>query len=117
MNKDKWSSMPPDIQKTIDGMSLEYIDKYASMWNDVEKSGKQFLLNRGNKIITLSKEEDARWVKAAQPIFNTYVKKMKEKGLPGEEALKFAQDYLATEKKGAAAPAKAPTKAKAPAKK
>jgi TRAP-type C4-dicarboxylate transport system substrate-binding protein len=87
------------------------------MWDDVEKSGKQFLIKRGNTIITLSKEEDARWVKAAQPIYNTYVKKMKEKGLPGEEALKFAQDYLATEKKGAAAPAKAPTKAKAPAKK
>lgn len=99
LNKDKWNSMPPDIQKTVDALSQEYIDKYAAMWDDVEKSGKQFLLKRGNKIITLSKEEDARWVKAAQPIFNNYVKKMKEKGLPGEEALKFAQDYLKSHRK------------------
>jgi len=94
MNKDKWNSMPPDIQKIIDAMSSEYIEKYAAMWDDIEKSGKAYLVKRGNKIISLSKEEEARWVAKAQPIFDDYVKKMKEKGLPGEEALKFAMDYL-----------------------
>jgi len=94
MNKDKWNSMPPDIQKIIDAMSPEYIEKYAAMWDDIEKSGKAYLVKRGNKIISLSKEEEARWVAKAQPIFDDYVKKMKEKGLPGEEALKFAMDYL-----------------------
>ena len=94
LNKDKWNSMPPDIQKIIDAMSPEYIDKYAAMWDDIEKSGKAYLVKRGNKIISLSKEEEARWVAKAQPIFDDYVKKMKEKGLPGEEALKFAMDYL-----------------------
>jgi TRAP-type transport system periplasmic protein len=117
LNKDKWNEMPPDVQKIVDGLSQEYIEKYAAMWDDVEKSGKEFLLKRGNKIISLSREEDAKWVKAAQPIFISYVKKMKEKGLPGEEALKFAQDYLAAAKKGAAAPAKVPAKAPAPARK
>ena len=94
LNKDKWNSMPPDIQKIIDAMSPEYIDKYAAMWDDIEKSGKAYLVKRGNKIISLSKEEETRWVAKAQPIFDDYVKKMKEKGLPGEEALKFAMDYL-----------------------
>jgi TRAP-type C4-dicarboxylate transport system substrate-binding protein len=94
MNKDKWNSMPPDIQKIIDTMSPEYIEKYAAMWDDIEKSGKAYLVKRGNKIISLSKEEETRWVAKAQPIFDDYVKKMKEKGLPGEEALKFAMDYL-----------------------
>lgn len=94
MNKNKWNSMPPDIQKIIDDLSPEYIEKYAAMWDDISKSGKAYLEKRGQKIITLSKEEEARWVKAAQPIFDEYVKKMKEKGLPGEEALKFCVDYL-----------------------
>lgn len=94
MNKDKWNSFPPDIQKIIDTMSVEYIEKYAAMWDDIEKSGKAYLLKRGNKINTLSKEEEAKWVEKAQPIFDDYVKKMKEKGLPGDEALKFARDYL-----------------------
>jgi len=94
MNKDKWNSLPPDIQKIIDTMSTEYIDKYAAMWDDIEISGKAYLVKRGNKINTLSKEEEAKWVEKAQPIFDDYVKKMKEKSLPGDEALKFARDYL-----------------------
>jgi TRAP-type C4-dicarboxylate transport system substrate-binding protein len=94
MNKDKWNSLPPDIQKIVDDMSKEYIEKYAAMWDDIEKSGKAYLEKRGNKIITLSKEEEAKWVEKAQPILDDYVKKMKEKSLPGEEALKFARDYL-----------------------
>ena len=94
MNKDKWNSLPPDIQKIIDTMSKEYIEKYAAMWDDIEISGKAYLVKRGNKINTLSKEEEAKWVEKAQPIFDDYVKKMKEKGLPGDEALKFARDYL-----------------------
>jgi hypothetical protein len=64
------------------------------MWDDIEISGKAYLVKRGNKITTLSKEEEAKWVEKAQPIFDDYVKKMKEKGLPGDEALKFARDYL-----------------------
>jgi TRAP-type transport system periplasmic protein len=94
MNKDKWNSLPPDIQKIIDNLSPEYIEKYATMWDDIEKSGKAYLVKRGNKIISLSKEEEAKWVAKAQPIFDDYVKRMKEKGLPGDEALKFAVDYL-----------------------
>ena len=44
----------------------------------------------GAKITTLSKEEEARWVeKGAKPLIEEYAKHMKEKGLPGDEAVKF----------------------------
>ncbi len=94
MNKDKWNSLPPDVQKVVDQMNLEYADKYAAMWDDIEKHGKEYMIKRGAKIITLSKEEEARWIEKAQPLFEEYVKKMKEKNLPGDEALKFVRDYL-----------------------
>jgi TRAP-type transport system periplasmic protein len=94
MNKDTWESLPPDIQKVIDQLSVEYADKYAAMWDDIDKHGKEYVLKKGEKIISLSKEEEAKWVEKAEPLFDEYVKKMKEKGLPGEEALKFVRDYL-----------------------
>ncbi len=94
MNKKKWNSLPPDIQKIIDGMCPEYIEKYAAMWDDIEKHGKEYVVKRGNRIITLSKDEEAKWIEKAQPLFDDYTKRMKEKGLPGEEALKFIRDYL-----------------------
>jgi TRAP-type C4-dicarboxylate transport system substrate-binding protein len=99
MNKDKWNSLPPDVQKVIDEMSREYIDKYAAMWDDIEKSGKNYMLKRGDRISSLSKAEEARWVQKAQPLFDDYVNRMKEKGLPGAEALKFVRDYLKPYKK------------------
>jgi TRAP-type C4-dicarboxylate transport system substrate-binding protein len=94
MNKKKWNSLSPDVQKIIDGMSPQYIEKFAVMWDEIEKSGKEYCIKRGNKIITLDKAEQARWVAKAEPLFDDYTKRMKAKGLPGEEALKFVRDYL-----------------------
>jgi hypothetical protein len=48
----------------------------------------------GHKTLSLPKEEDARWAKLVTPIMDDYVKAMKEKGLPGEDALKFCQEEL-----------------------
>ncbi|MBA4417109.1 MAG: C4-dicarboxylate ABC transporter substrate-binding protein [Syntrophus sp. (in: bacteria)] len=99
MNKKKWNSLPPDIQKIIDDMSPDYIEKFAAMWDEIEKSGKNYILKRGNKVISLTKEEEAKWIAKAQPLFEDYSKRMKEKNLPGDEALKFVRDYLKPYKK------------------
>lgn len=94
MNKKRWESLPPDIQKIITQLNDEWVDKVAQTWDDIDKEGKDFSLKRGNKVITLTKEEGERWKKAVQPVLDSYVKMTKEQGLPGDEVLKFAQDYL-----------------------
>lgn len=99
MNKARWNSLPPDIQKIFTEVNEEWIEKQGNLWDEIEKEGIDFTKKRGNKIITLSKEEDARWAKAVQPILDEYQKSMKAKGLPGDEALKFCLDYLKTHQK------------------
>ncbi len=94
MNKDRWKSLPPDIQKTIEQVNEEWIEKTGKSWDEIDTSGLQFTKKLGNQVIQLSKEEDERWVKAVKPVFDDYVKAMKEKGLPGEEALKFCLEEL-----------------------
>ena len=96
MNKDKWNSLPPDAQKAIEAINQEWIGKQGKMWDDLDRDGKDFILKRGNKIITLSKEEDARWAAKTQPLFDEYIKKMKDRGLPGEEVVKFYRERLKT---------------------
>ncbi len=96
MNKAKWNSLPPDVQKVMEDVSKEWIVKQGQTWDEIDKEGYEFTKKRGNKIIALSKEEDARWAAAVKPILDEYVKNMKAKGLPGEEALKFCIDYLKT---------------------
>jgi len=94
MNKERWNSLPPDIQKIIEQVNEEWIEKTGKSWDEIDTSGMQFTKKLGNQVIQLSKEEDERWVKAVKPVFDDYVKAMKEKGLPGEEALKFCLEEL-----------------------
>jgi TRAP-type C4-dicarboxylate transport system substrate-binding protein len=94
MHKDKWNALPPDIQKIIEQINGEYIEKQGKAWDEIEDLGKDFTLKLGNKIIILSVDENRRWERAVRPLYDDYVNSMKSKNLPGEEALKFCLDYL-----------------------
>jgi len=89
MNKTKWNSLSPDIQKIIEQINEEYIEKQGRTWDEVDKAGRDATLKLGNKIIPLSQDEDWRWAKVVKPLLDEYKKNMKEKGLPGEEVLSF----------------------------
>src|SRR4030042_784898 len=89
MNKDKWNSLPPDVQKIIEQVNEEYIEKQGKTWDEIDKAGRDYTIARGNKIISLSRDEDLRWEKAVKPLLDEYKKNMKDKGLPGEEVLSF----------------------------
>jgi TRAP-type C4-dicarboxylate transport system substrate-binding protein len=100
MNKKKFASLPPDVQKVIEEMSPEYIEKYAQMWTEINKTGRAWLAERGVKFIPLSAEEQTRWYdKGSKPLIEEYIKDMKEKGLPGEEAVKFLTEAIKEYKK------------------
>jgi TRAP-type C4-dicarboxylate transport system substrate-binding protein len=94
MNREKWNALSPEIQKVIEKVDTEWIEKTGMLWDEVDKSGRAFTLKLGNQIISLPKEEDQRWAKAVQSILDDYVNTMKGRGLPGNEALKFCMDYL-----------------------
>lgn len=99
MNKSKWNSLPPDVQKTIEKIDEEWIDKTGRLWDTIDKDGRDWAAKQGHKFIPLSKEEDGRWASLMTPILDDYVKAMKARGLPGAEALKFCQDYLGKSQK------------------
>jgi TRAP-type C4-dicarboxylate transport system substrate-binding protein len=94
MNKQKWNSLPPDVQKIIEQINEEWIDKHGKNWDAIDKEAYDFIDKLGNKVIPLSAEEGARWAKAVEPMFDDYVKDKSAKGLPAAEALKFCRDRL-----------------------
>jgi hypothetical protein len=51
-------------------------------------------VKKGLTVISLPAAEQERWVKAVKPVLDDYVKRTKAKGLPGDEVLTFALDYL-----------------------
>jgi len=98
MNQEKWNALPADVQKTVEKINSEWGEKTGKLWDEADKSGRGFSVNLGNKIIPLSPEENQRWAAASRPVLDEYVKRMKEKGLPGQEALKFCLEGLKKKK-------------------
>lgn len=94
MNKGKWNALPKEVQAVIEKVNEEFIEKTGKAWDDIDKGGLEFTKSKGNQVITLSKQEDERWAKMAQPIFEETAKAVNAKGLPGDEALKFIQDWI-----------------------
>ncbi len=94
MNKSKWANIPASEQKIIEQINAEWIKKSGKLWNAIDESGKKFSLARGNKVVKLSAQEQAKWLAKAKPLYDKYVAKMKDKGLPGAEVLLFCQNYL-----------------------
>jgi len=99
MNKEKWDSLPADIKPILDKLNAEWLERDGKGWDEADKEGREFVLKRGSKIITLSAEENARWAEKVKPLLEEYVKNTKAKGLPGDEVLKFCQDYLKANQK------------------
>jgi TRAP-type C4-dicarboxylate transport system substrate-binding protein len=94
MNKDKWNALPLDVQKIIEQVNVEWIDKHGKGWDEIGKAGKDFTIKLGNQVVKLSMDENRRWERALKPLYDEYVKSMKDKGLPGEEALRFFLEQL-----------------------
>jgi TRAP-type C4-dicarboxylate transport system substrate-binding protein len=94
MNKEKWSALPAETQKTIESINKEWIEKTGKIWDEIDKSGKAFTQKLGNQIVSLPAGENKKWEDAVKPILQDYLNNMKSKGLPGEEALKFCLDNL-----------------------
>ena len=94
MNKDKWNSLPPKIQQTIQEINTEWIAKHGEAWDESDEAGTAFLESLKREFIEQDAAEAQRWREAVQPILKEYADAMKEKGLPGEEALTYAQETL-----------------------
>jgi len=101
MNKEKWNSFPADVQEIIEQVNEEWIDKCGMAWDEGDKGGRELIAKLGNTIIPLSRQENGKWAAAVKPIVDDYIKEMKKKKLPGEEAYKFcaAQMKAALSKK------------------
>ncbi len=94
MNKSRWQGLPADVQRTIEAVNEEWAEKQGRLWDELDKEGREVFLKKGGKTGTLSGQENARWTAHLSPVLDDYVKEMKAKNLPGDEALKFCVDYL-----------------------
>jgi len=74
MNLGKWNALPDDVKKVFDEVSEKYVDVHGKVWDSTDVEGRKYTQKLGNKIITLSDEENARWRKAAAPVIDDFIK-------------------------------------------
>jgi TRAP-type transport system periplasmic protein len=94
MNKEKWNSLPKDIQQIMDKLNEEWFEKHARAWSEIDEESREWSVKKGHKFTKANAEDEAKMSERMKPVLDQYVKDMKEKGLPGEEALKFCLDFV-----------------------
>jgi TRAP-type C4-dicarboxylate transport system substrate-binding protein len=94
MNKDKWNSLPPEIQEAITMVSEEWIAKHGEAWDKADEEGWAFVKELGREVIEFSDEDYAKAVAAVKPILDDYVSKTEAQGLPGAQVLADIQKAL-----------------------
>lgn len=95
MNKAKWDMLPDDVKKVFEEVSAEWVDVHGKKWDELDGEGRSYTKEKGNAIIKLAPEENAKWVAAVQGIINDYIKEVKAKGLPGDKAVAELKKLIA----------------------
>ena len=80
MNKKKWDSLPPDLQKIVTEIAIETKDRQGALWNQMDIEARDLFKSGGGQVIALADSEATRWIKAVEPIIGVYKKSMVSKG-------------------------------------
>ncbi len=95
MNKKKYESLPPDIQKIFDEVGEEWVDVHGNVWDSADRAGLKFVIELGKKIHALSPAQEKLWLQSISPIIIEYQAKMEKKGLPAKKAVKTLRQLIA----------------------
>ncbi len=87
MNKERWESLPPDIQKVFEEVTAEWLPKHGEGWNQADAAGWEMLAELGKDVYELDDAETARWTGMVSPMLEQFAEKAEGKGLPGKAFL------------------------------
>jgi TRAP-type transport system periplasmic protein len=85
MNKRKFDSLPPDVKKTFIDFSREFLERWAVEWNKIDIEGRDYFTKLGGQVIPVSDAEQAKMVKAVEPVVADYKKDLVSKGFKAAE--------------------------------
>lgn len=97
MNKQKWESLPPDLQKIIDGISGEALSELIAQGFDQDAAGIENFKKLGKEVYTLTPDEQQKWQAAAKQIWDRWVTDNKSK-FDSQTVLTKLQENIAKNK-------------------
>lgn len=97
MNKKTWESLPEDVQKVFEehGGATMGVFIAQNAYDNANIEGVEYMKQLNKTVNTLTPEEEAKWVEAAKPVWEKWVKQVSEQGKDGEKALAQIQEFVA----------------------
>jgi TRAP-type C4-dicarboxylate transport system substrate-binding protein len=97
MNKDRWDSLPEDVQKAFrDASGPEWVAKVGELWAGTDDFGIGLATKAGNTHVTLSEEETEAFRKALAPVTDRWVEEVAAKGIDGAALVEKARAAVAS---------------------
>jgi TRAP-type C4-dicarboxylate transport system substrate-binding protein len=96
MNKDKFNSLPKDLQEIINkSVDLDMVKKVGEIWMDVEKPGiKMQKESPDSDVTTLSAEAMKDFDAAGQRVVQRWIKEVDAKGIDGQKLVDEARKAI-----------------------
>lgn len=95
MNLDTWNSLPADIQKVINGINAEAIEKCNEVSVDLYKKCMGVVKNAGLTIEKFSASDEQKLIELSKTkVLEPYIKTLDGKGIAGTQALQHYQKLL-----------------------
>ena len=94
MNKEKWESMPEELQQIMLEVNELFHDQVAAgLWDAQNERAVEWAIEEtGQEFITLSDEEIAEWIAAVEPVQEDFIEKMNQLGFNGENIVETVRN-------------------------
>jgi TRAP-type C4-dicarboxylate transport system substrate-binding protein len=101
MNLKKWNSLPKDVQAGIESVNEPFSVIAGKIWDSHQiKGGIDYgIKEHGMEMVKWSDADMKKAMELMQPLHSDYVKRMNDKGLPGQEILDFVIERAAVNSK------------------
>ncbi|MCY4304055.1 MAG: TRAP transporter substrate-binding protein [Aestuariivita sp.] len=99
MNKEKFASLPADLQKVIeDNSGLNFSIFAGGTMADADGPSREIAVDSGNNIMQVT--DTSEWEMLVRPVYDTWIAKMGEKGKDGQALINQAQTLMDGDCKG-----------------
>ena len=96
MNKDRYESLPADLQHVIDQNSgLAFSIWAGTTQAAADAPGRAIAVGLGNNIVTIPESETGEWRDLVNPIYDTWIADMATKGIDGQARIDEARALMA----------------------
>ena len=95
MNKDRWNSLPPEIQSAFRKASDEsFLRRIGQVWSDFGKHGIDQLIQYNKKHIVLTEAETKAFEDKLKPVTERWIKEVEKEGVQGRDLVVKAKRLI-----------------------